>query len=288
MSGAASGVSAEVVDAWKAHVLDCGLCKNAASLSELCPIGKNFWAPTQVVREVQGNVGQGGGGQGVQGSVVGPGGGSVQALAIDSRMAAHIAQHVASRVMARASTGGAIAVPMEKTSKAISFSTAPNVVLHMPERDIEVYAEMQGLIRDLAMVAQILTNAVTSEEETKKFVRQTPALAHANESEVALVVRHTRAQFGVGSDEQLYYDFSAVAAKVLRMGDRLGNFMRVDDETRRITKAARELAVDMREVIERSVGEALVLNEETRRVVRPMRRLAIDLQGEIERRVGTP
>lgn len=212
----------------------------------------------------------------------------VQALVIDSRMAAHIASHVAARVVARSTSGAAIAVPMEKTSKAISFSTAPNVVLHMPERDIEVYAEMQTLIRDLVRVASFVSSAMTSEEEAKKFIKQTSGIEQATASEVALIVMHTRAHFGVGSDEQIYYEFSGIASRVLRMGDRLGNFMRVDDETRRISKFARTLAVEMQEVLERSSADGIYMGTETRAAIRSMRLFAIDLQGEIERRVGTP
>jgi len=280
-------VSSATVDAWKAHVLDCGLCSNAKSLGDLCPIGRHFWQPSSqpVEASVVPEVVQSRSPQSQPQPELAQ---QPPSLAIDSRMASHMANQVAARVVARASSGAAIAVPMEKTSRAIAFSTAPGVVLRMPERDIEVYGEMQALIHRLVNLAQALSYAISVEEEARRFIKQTPGAQNATENEVALVVRHTRAQFNVGNDERLYDDFVALARQTLRMGDRLGNFMTVDVETRRISRAARTLGVDMQEVIERSSSGVLKLDDETRRVIKPMRLFAIDLQGEIERRIGTP
>lgn len=281
------------IEAWKQHVLQCGLCGNAKSVGDLCPIGRNFWRPSeviyaaqpapqvvpQIVPQIAPPVFQ---------SIPEPTVVHAVPVALDVRAASQIAEHVVARVIARASSGAAIAVPMEKTSRAISFSTAPGVVMHMPERDIEVYAEMQSLIRCLVQVAGGLSHVMSVSEETEKLVKSTPGMEKTSEGEVALIVQQARARFGLGNDEELYAVFMDAARRVLKMGDRLGNFMRVDEETRRIIKAARTLAIDMQEILERSVGGVLKLDEAARRVIKPMRLFAIDLQGEIERRLGTP
>lgn len=258
---------ASAMELWKAHVLQCGLCANAKSQSDLCPIGRSFWSTQQEPAEVK-----------------------TQAIAtIDQHTAAQIGHMVASRVVARTSSGAAIAVPMEKTSKAVEIRTSNDVLLRMPERDIEVYAHMRDMISRLIRAAQAISTAIAVTEETKKTIKTQPVMQTANPEEVALVVRQARSHFGIGSDEALYSEFSDLTRRVLHLGDRLGNFMRVDEPTQRIIRAARTLAIDMQGEIERgNLSETLKLDEETRKLVKPMRMLAIDLQGEIERRVGTP
>lgn len=274
-------VPANVVDAWKVHVNQCGLCGNAKSVYELCPIGKNFWsdtapAPQSAPQPVAQTVPQ---------SVQQP----MTALAtVDPTTAVRLGQMVASRVVARSSSGAAVAVPMEKTSRSVEIRTSADVMLRMPERDIEVYAEMRDLIGRLLRTAQAIASAVAVSEETRKVVKNDPKVQAASESEVALIVRHARSHFGIGSDESLYQEFTETAKRVLRMGDRLGNFMRVDETTQRIMRAARALAIEMQGEVERSLSDTLHLDDETRRLIKPMRMFAIDLQGEIERRVGTP
>jgi hypothetical protein len=213
--------------------------------------------------------------------------GSKAVVTFDARMAGQIAEQVIGRVIARSSTGAAIAVPTEKTSRGVTFSTAPGVTMAMPERDIEVYAEMQVLIRDLIAGADVLSHAVGIEEEVKRVVKAASGGKEASEENVGLIVRQARGRFGIGSDEQLSAMFHSLCRRVLRMGDRLGNFMRVDVETQRIMRNARILGIEMQEVLERS-GGVLTLDVQTRAIAKPMRFFAIDLQGEIERRVGTP
>jgi hypothetical protein len=291
-----------VVEMWKEHVLICGLCANAKSVTDICPVGKSYMAasepsssrtsservlvervvveesrPRAVVEEVR-----------PRPVLVEDPPPPRAMMQMDARIANQISEQVTARVVARASSGTAIAVPMEKTSKAISFSTAPGVTMQMPERDIEIYGEMQALIRDLAAVAQMLSLAVSVEDETRKVVKAAAGDREVNSKDVAMVVRSARARFGVGSNENLFQWFQNIAVRVLRMGDRLGNFMRVDDETRRISKNARTLGIEMQDIMERSMSEELILDEKTRALVKPMRFFAIDLQGEIERRVGTP
>lgn len=208
------------------------------------------------------------------------------ALVLDAGGMADIARRVTERVVARTSSGAAIAVPMEKTSRAVSFSTAPGVVMHMPERDIEIYSEMQGMISKIARLADSLSKAVLVAEETKRFVELTPGMERVSQHQVAVVVRRVSSHFGTGSEEELFYEFEQMTAMILRMGDRFGQFMRVDDETRKIIRTSRSLAIDMQGELERDPGR-LRLDEETRRLVRPLRMLALDFQSEIERRVGT-
>jgi hypothetical protein len=270
--------AASQIDSWKAHVLQCGLCANAKALGDLCPIGRNFWKPSDIIGQAQAAAAE---------MPPPPPPTMIHVAAIDPHTSAQLANMVASRVIARSSDGSAIAVPMEKTSRAVEIRTSADVMLRMPERDIEVYAEMKDSIFRLLGMAQLISTAVGVTEETKNLMKSTPSTASASDGEVALVVRQARSHFGIGSDEALYQEFSNLTRRMLRLGDRLGNFMRVDETTQRIMRVARMLAIEMQGEIERSMSQVLKLDEETRRLVRKMRMFAIDLQGEIERRVGT-
>lgn len=261
--------AAALVDAWKEHVLQCGLCANAKGLADLCPIGRNFLSTADRAPEPP------------------PQGQLVPKAPMDSATVNHLAQAAVSRVVAMSSSGAAIAVPMQKTSRSVEIQTGRDVILRMPEKDIEIYSEMKDLIGRLIRLAQALSSAVLVGEEAKKVVRSQPSL-DASEEQVALVVRQARTHFGIGSDEALYEEFIDVMRRTLRIGDRLGNFMTVDETTRKIVREVRSLAMDMQGEQERTIGSALKLDDETRKLVRPMRMLAIELQGEIERRVGTP
>lgn len=251
--------------AWQAHVSHCSFCSVGNSYAELCPAGKNFWAPPPSAASDQ---------QTAPAS---------EARAPEVNLVDQITKQVVARVVARSQSGGAISVPMEKTSRAVSFATAPNVVLHMPERDIEVYSEMKKMIQSMVLLADALAKSVLVAEETRRAIRTT---SDVSEHQVGMVLRRAGAHFGVSSEEQLFYDFEMMTGKILTMGDRLGAFMRVDDETRRIMKSTRTLGIDMQGEMERDPGR-LKLDEETRKLVRPLRMLALELQGEIERRVGT-
>lgn len=271
--------SAATIDAWKEHVTQCGLCKNAKGLAELCPIGQNFWRPAEILSRQE------------PAPVSPPVQSQPQSQpqvhnALTHETVASLGNLVASRVVARSASGAAIAVPMEKTSKAVGFSTAPGVQMYMPERDIEIYSEMRDMMPRLLRIAQIISHAATISSETRHVVRS--KVESASENEVALVIRHARGQFGLGDDFAIYNEFHDMTRRVLRMGDRLGNFMRVDERTHEIIRACRMLAMDMQGELDRSLSEQLRLDEKTRELAKPLRMLAIDFQGEIERRVGTP
>lgn len=312
------------VEVWKKHVLECGICRNAQSTFDVCPTGRQFWelpppmpptppslpqqstsvftgsyprtyspapqshpaAPAPII-PIMAGMSRPAAQAPLQPQEV------AQALSTpipanmpDARFIASIARRVADKVVARSETGAAIAVPMEKTSKAVSIMSAPGVILNMPERDIEIYAEMKEAVRVLATLGEMIGKTIMVKEETRRASKD--EAIELDEEQTALIVRQIGSQFGAYSEEDLHSHFSMVAGSVLRLGDRLGNFMRVDDETRKIIRAARKLGIEMQTQLERSYGGKLPLDDEMRSIVRQARMLAMDLQGEIERRIGTP
>jgi len=204
----------------------------------------------------------------------------------NAKFISNIAERVANKVLARSSSGAAIAVPMEKTSKEISFQTAPGVILNMPERDIEVYAEMRQMVGALATLGELIGKTIMVKEETKRASKEEDF--ELDEEQTALIISQVGRHFGASTEEDLYAAFQDVSKRVLRLGDRLGSFMKVDDETRRVIRATRMLAIEMESQLELAYGGRLPLDADMRKVVRLSRLLAMDLQGEIERRVGTP
>jgi len=204
----------------------------------------------------------------------------------NAKFISNIAERVANKVLARSSSGAAIAVPMEKTSKEISFQTAPGVILNMPERDIEVYAEMRQMVGALATLGELIGKTIMVKEETKRASKEEDF--ELDEEQTALIISQVGRHFGASTEEDLYSAFQDVSKRVLRLGDRLGSFMKVDDETRRVIRATRMLAIEMESQLELAYGGRLPLDADMRKVVRLSRLLAMDLQGEIERRVGTP
>lgn len=312
------------VDAWKKHVLECGICRHAQNTFDVCPIGREFWrlpppqpqapviaAPqppqfTYVPPPVQPAYvppQQPPAAPAPILPILGPGSGSathappapapailarpIPANMPNARFLTNIAQNVANKVLARSSNSdAAIAVPMEKTSKEISFSTAPGVMLNMPERDIEVYAEMKSTIKMLVILGEMVGKTIMVKEETKRVSKAENV--ELDEEQTAMIVAHIGGHFGARSLEDLHGAFQAAASQMMRMGDRLGNFMRVDDDTRMVMKKVRTLAIDMQSELERSYGGRLQLDDEMRAVVRRCRLVAMELQGEIDRRIGTP
>lgn len=313
------------VEQWKEHVLECAMCKHSKSPTDLCPVGREFWkayyaaqapvqtpaspptyptpvpSPAPVINYVPqplipilGAPAQPANTGGRQPShvplegAVGAAGQLEQSMGVnmpDARFIANIAERVASKVIARTETGSAIAVPMEKTSKAISFVTAPGVILNMPERDIEVYAEMRQLIMALASLSEMVGKTILVREETKRASKDNNV--ELDDNQTAMIVMQIGSQFGARSESDLYAAFSDVAQRVLRIGDRMGSFMKVDDDTRKVIRVARSLGIHMQSELERSYGGRLPLDEKMRNIVRGSRLLAMDLQGEIERRIGT-
>ena len=168
--------------------------------------------------------------------------------------------------------------------------------MHMPERDIEVYAEMREMTARLMAFSERLEQFLLIENETRKVLRQAIVGREVNEKDVALVISDVTRRLGGGqglTGENLFADLSDMAGRVIRLGDRLGNFMRVDDETHRIIRMTRLLAVDMRGIMGMSMADARLSSDEEelkgdlRKILKGSRILAVDLQGEIERRVGT-
>lgn len=202
-------------------------------------------------------------------------------------MVNEIANRVAEKVVARTRSGTSLAVPMEKRSTSVAIATAPGVMLYMPERDIEVYGEMKGMVSRLVMLAERMGKAIMVVEETRRHMKKVNPGKILDSDEVALVASQVGSRFGGLSEEDIYYEFEEVSLAILHLGDRLGNFMRVDDETRRVMQRTRTLAIEMKGELERAYGGRLAMDEETRRLVRESRMVALELQGEIERRVGT-
>lgn len=198
-----------------------------------------------------------------------------------------LASRVSERVIARTTSGAAIAVPMEKTSRAVEIRTSRDVVLRMPERDIEVYSAMKGSIGRLLRLAEMMGTFMIATEESKEMARDAGVVI--NDRELSLVVQKVTEGRGYGgvTAQSLYVEFEEVKGLVIRLGDGMGRFMAVDAETRSVMKAVRSLGVEMQGEVERAIGGVLVLDGESRKVIREMRMLAVSLQGEMERRLGT-
>jgi hypothetical protein len=185
--------------------------------------------------------------------------------------------------MVKTSSGASIAVPMEKTSSLISFSTAPGVILRMPERDIAVYGEMKDVILRISWVTEVMGAHMLFQGEMQ---RAAPGASRVDAATTAIDVRR-RTGLPIEPLDQVYAAFGDVASRVLRLGDTMGRLMTVDAETRRVIRSLRLLGIRMRGELERSVQGELVIDERSREVIQEARSVAIDLQGEIERRVGT-
>lgn len=308
-----------ILEGWQHHVLTCNQCGTAIKPDDLCQIGKNFWrlpgsatfpiqqpqhplpiqqpqhplpiqqphqqpfydpyqgappfqAPYQVVppfheasHHLSVNVNVGGGGADLN----------------------SLANRIVERVIARSSSGHEVAIPMEKTSKGITFSTAPGVVMQMPERDIEVYGSMSGMIQKYLRFANRLGTYMTTMQESRRMGREAGITIGERETS-AIVMRVSQQQNMPNLDlSSLYDEFAEVASMTIRLGDVLGRFMAVDTDTRAIMREARALGVNMQGELERSLDGRLVVDEQTPRILRDMRMLAVSLKGEMERRLGT-
>jgi hypothetical protein len=306
-----------LLESWQRHVLECKSCGMAAKPDDMCQMGKNFWRlpgsasfPVEIVQPVLPPVAA----AAQPSQVFAPSASAPQpiyahnqpqyqpAAYIETQVAPlmppppqnparadieRIASHVSERVAARTSTGASVLVPMEKQSRAVSFSTAPGVILHMPERDIEVYSFIKNMIIRYAILTEKLGTYLMAREEGKRFAREQGITL--NDRETALVVRRVADARGVDgvTSEDLYLEFSEVTTQTIRLGDGMSRFMNVDTETRAIMKEVRQLYVDMQGEVERSSAGQLSLDEQSHRIVRQMRMLAVSLQGELDRRLGT-
>jgi hypothetical protein len=276
---------AVAVEDWKRHVLECGLCSHAKSVSDVCPIGRTFWNLPETSGSVAVPVGTA-----PVANVVPVVEVKAQAIAVavmpDARFIANMADRVTQSVVARSSTGVAVSVPKEKTSALIEVRTSPDVMLRMPERDIEIYGAMRNMIRRVAEFAEKLGKTVMVVEETKRHMRTVLNLKEAPEEQVSLVVQQVTSRFGT-NEEDLFFDFEDLCRGLLNLGDKLGGFMRVDDDTRRVMQSLRAAGIEMKGELERSYDGKLPLDADMRKIIRLLRMLAMDLQGEIERRIGT-
>lgn len=248
--------STDPLDSWKLHRESCRACAQARVVGDLCPIGRNFASSFMTVPPA--------------------------ALAVARR----VEQNLAERAIARTSAGAELAIPMEKTSRAISIATSADVVLQMPERDVNIYVEMKTVIRRLIAFGDALSRFFQVSREAEEMVAEGVIEEPKTSSERALLVTQVAQHFGVPAD-LLYEELCGLERAVLRLGDRLGQLMRVDDETRKVVKQVRQLGLDMRELVESCTGRKLRPLAEIRQVARAARLCALELQSEIERRVGT-
>lgn len=154
MSAVASDQAAE---AWKQHVSQCSFCANANTVVQLCPIGRNFWPqqPAQPQPSPQ----------------------SQEMTTVDQRTANQIADQVADRIMARSSSGAMVGVPMEKTSVGVAVRTSRDVVLRIPERDINIYGSMKATMVAVLKCAEEMGKLMTVDAETRRVIRTCRELA---------------------------------------------------------------------------------------------------------------
>lgn len=282
------------LEAWQKHVLACEKCGVARNGQELCQVGQNAWrvpGSATLPMTASATMSSATASEVVSGPVLLPEEKSV--MHVQSRPTpapfdlSGFAARVADRVIARASSGAEVAIPRQKTSRAVSFSTAPGVVLHMPERDIEVYSAMRLVIPKLLSLANMLGLMGLVAEEAKNVGRQSGMVL--DEAEVALVVSKAAETRGVGgmTSERLYQEFDAVVRVVMSLGDVIGRFMTVDEETRAVMRQVRMLGVEMQSELERAAGGRLIVDGELRRTVKALRMVSVALQSEIDRRLGT-
>lgn len=275
------------LESWQKHVIECAQCGRAKSATDLCQLGKNYWlvpgsatmpmdAPREDARPqmhvmrspATGNEQQGG----------------QQRIPVDL---AAVTRRVTERVVARTSNGHEVAIPIEKTSTLVDIQSAPGVTLRMPSRDIEVYSAMKKMIAMYLGFAERVGTFVMANEESKKYARD--AGIQLNSKETALVISNVGNARGMGglSAASLYQELSEMMVLTMKLGDHIGRFMTVDQETRAVMREIRTLGVEMQGEVERSSGGELVYDDNTSKMVRQMRMLAVSLQGEMDRRLGT-
>jgi hypothetical protein len=294
-----AATQASILEGWQHHVLVCNQCGSAMVPDNMCQMGKNFWrvpgsasfpipAPAQPVSAPY----PGGAGTAQPYYQPAPSQGQTPNQVVNVSIGGGFdmtafSSRVFERVVARSSSGMEVAVPMEKTSRLTTFQTAPNVVMQMPERDIEVYASMNVMVQKYLRFANRLGTYMTTVQESKRMGREVGVVIDENQTQaiVAQVASHQR--MGSLTPEQLYDEFSDMTNVTIQLADLLGRFMAVDTDTRSLMREARSLGVDMQGELERSIGCRLAVDEHTPKIVRQMRMMAVSLKGEMERRLGT-
>jgi len=211
---------------WQDHAIFCPQCSSASEPRFMCPTGQGLWGPRPLL---------------------GPPAQAVTALARPQAASAGLA------VLAQTSSGTGVMVPREKTSTSISISTADGVVLHLPERDLEVYSIMKEAVMALAGFAERMATMLTADERSAEVLEE----------------------------------LATVSSAALRLADRMGGFMKVDDETRKVIRQTRQFGVESRGLVERTRRKSFRFSEAHHDLVDRARFLAVELQGEVERRLGT-
>ena len=296
MSNPAEKQSDTMLEAWQRHVIECRVCGNAKNANEMCQMGKNFWRvpgsasmpmPSEAATPQQPYQPQPQPNYQAPRETAPPPQPSMQYQHARESDINSIAHRVLERVVARTESGSSIAIPTQKTSRSVEIATAPGVILHMPERDIEVYSTMKGMIGRFLQLAEKLGTFMMAREEAKRFAREAQVII--GDSQTAMIVKQVADHRGMPnlSAESLYNEFDEMTVMTIKLGDTIARFMAVDTETRHVMRDVRALGIDMKGEIERSSGGRLTLDGETPKVIRQMRMLAVTLQGEMERRLGT-
>jgi len=191
-----------------------------------------------------------------------------------------LAVRLVSGVLARTESGAQVAIPWERgrgQGQAVAVRTAENVVLRIPERDVEIYSRSQKMVAALLDLAGRLSLFGVVEEQAKEEGLSFEAVRGE------LAKRDQRFDAG-----RLFLEVKAAASDVAQLGDELGRFVAVDGKTRELIDEARIVAIDLQELVELGYFSASLRGgPRLSQTVRSMRVLAAKLQGEIGRRIGT-
>jgi hypothetical protein len=154
------------------HWQSCDICHGASSVEGLCEIGRKMTELMQMLGSGHASPAP------VQTREI------VPTIQLDEGTMNAIALRVsrvvgASHGIARSTLSGArVPVPFEKTTGGgVSFRSAPHAVLHVPERDMEIYARIQAAIPAIAALAEDLNAFMAVDEKTRELIRQCRTLA---------------------------------------------------------------------------------------------------------------
>ena len=279
MSAPAEKQNDSMLEAWQRHVLECRVCSAARDASEMCQMGKNFWrvpgSASMPIPQKQAAPPQ----QQAYQPQPPP---QPQSQVIQYQHAQQsdlnsIANRVLERVVARTESGSSIAVPMQKTSRSVEIATAPGVILHMPERDIEVYSTMKSMIGRFLMLGEKLGTFMMAREEAKRFAREANVIIA--DTQTAMIVKQVADHRGMPglTAENLYNEFDEMTIITIKLGDAIARFMAVDGETRHVMRDVRALGIDMKAEIEYLSGGKLNARRRDTKGDRQMRMLAVTL-----------
>lgn len=158
-------------DDFETHWQGCEICKHARSIEGLCDVGTKMTELMQMMGPASASP--------LASQELAP-----RTIELDEGTMNAIALRVSrvvgeSHVIARSSVSGArVAIPLEKTTGGgVSIRTAPHAVLHVPERDMEIYGRIQRAIPMIASIAEDLNAFMTVDEETRRLIRACRNLA---------------------------------------------------------------------------------------------------------------